>query len=63
MSGAKSIIKKIIPLCDIVQHRYPLFLFSGDVGTGKTVTAECVANRLVQDMKKRRIFYLNSAHG
>ena len=44
--------KKIIPLCDIIQHRYPLFLFSGDVGTGKTVTAECVANRLVQDMKK-----------
>ncbi len=49
---SKKYYKKIIPLCDIVQHRYPLFLFSGDVGTGKTVTAECVANRLVQDMKK-----------
>lgn len=49
---SKKYYKKIIPLCDIIQHRYPLFLFSGDVGTGKTVTAECVANRLTQDMKK-----------
>ena len=32
--------------------RYPLFLFSGDVGTGKTVTAECAANRLTREMRK-----------
>ena len=44
--------KQIIPLCEIIKHRYPLFLFSGDVGTGKTVTAECVANRLTSDMRK-----------
>ena len=42
----------IIPLCEVIQQRYPLFLFSGDVGTGKTVTAECAANRLTIDMKK-----------
>lgn len=43
---------QIIPLCKVVQQRYPLFLFSGDVGTGKTVTAECAANRLTKDMGK-----------
>ncbi len=44
--------KQVLPLCKIIQHRYPLFLFSGDVGTGKTVTAECVANRLTSDMRR-----------
>ena len=44
--------KQIIPLCRVIQQRYPLFLFSGDVGTGKTVTAECAANRLTKDMGK-----------
>ena len=29
--------------------QYPLVVFHGDVGTGKTVTAECIANRLVAE--------------
>ena len=41
---------RIIPLCDVIRHRYPVFLFSGDVGTGKTVTAECAADRLTREM-------------
>ncbi|MCY3986120.1 MAG: ATP-binding protein [Candidatus Dadabacteria bacterium] len=44
--------KKRISLCDVVRQRYPLFLLSGDVGTGKTVTAECAANRVTDEMKK-----------
>lgn len=44
--------KKIIPLCNVIRQRYPLFILSGDVGTGKTVTAECVADRLTREMKK-----------
>ena len=44
--------KQIIPLCKVIQQRYPFFIFSGDVGTGKTVTAECVAHRLTRDMGK-----------
>ena len=44
--------KQIIPLCKVIRQRYPLFLFSGDVGTGKTVTAECAADRLTRDMDK-----------
>lgn len=49
---SKEHYKKIIPLCEVIRQRYPLFLFSGDVGTGKTVTAECAANRLTQEMGK-----------
>ena len=44
--------KQIIPLCKVIQQRYPLFIFSGDVGTGKTVTAECAADRLTREMSK-----------
>jgi len=32
-----------------VAAQYPLVVFHGDVGTGKTVTAESVANRLVRE--------------
>lgn len=39
----------IIPLCDLITDQYPLVIFYGDVGTGKTVTAECLANRLVAE--------------
>ena len=49
---SKKYHKQIIPLCKVIQQRYPLFLFSGDVGTGKTVTAECVANLLTKEMGK-----------
>ena len=47
---SKKYHKQIIPLCKVIQQRYPLFLFSGDVGTGKTVTAECAADRLTREM-------------
>ena len=36
-------------LCDLVAEQYPLAVFHGDVGTGKTATAECIANRLVTE--------------
>lgn len=38
-------------LSDLVSDQYPLVIFHGDVGTGKTVTAECVANRLVREAR------------
>ena len=31
----------------IVGEQHPLFIFCGDVGTGKTAMAECIANRLI----------------
>ena len=42
----------IIGACQWAEDRHPLAVFSGDVGTGKTVTAECVANRLCQDLRR-----------
>jgi SpoVK/Ycf46/Vps4 family AAA+-type ATPase len=38
---------KAVKITKFVGEQYPLVVFYGDVGTGKTVTAESVANRLV----------------
>ena len=38
-----------LSLCSLVADQSPLVIYHGDVGTGKTVTAECVANRLVAE--------------
>jgi len=43
---------KRIALLEPISDRYPLTVFHGDVGTGKTATAECIANNLARDMKR-----------
>lgn len=40
-----------LALCDLVAEQYPLVIFYGDVGTGKTATAECIANRLAKESR------------
>ena len=40
-----------LALSTLVADQYPLVIFHGDVGTGKTVMAECMANRLVEESK------------
>ena len=40
-----------LALVDLVAEQYPLVIFHGDVGTGKTATAECIANRLVDEAR------------
>ncbi|MBC9208967.1 AAA family ATPase [Roseomonas aerophila] len=40
-----------LSLCDLVAEQYPLVIFHGDVGTGKTAMAECIANRLVAEAR------------
>ena len=40
-----------LAICDLVSEQYPLVIFHGDVGTGKTATAECIANQLVIESK------------
>ena len=39
-------------LCDVISQRHPIFIFSGDVGTGKTATAQCIVNRLSHEMQR-----------
>lgn len=51
-SWSRSYHKQLTQICKFVGEQYPLILFHGDVGTGKTVTAECLANRLVADDPK-----------
>lgn len=41
--------KGALKLVDLVAEQYPLVVFYGDVGTGKTAMAECIANRLVAE--------------
>lgn len=38
-------------ICELVAEQYPLVIFHGDVGTGKTATAECIASKLVAEAK------------
>lgn len=38
-----------LAVTELVAEQYPLAIFHGDVGTGKTATAECIANRLVAE--------------
>ena len=38
-----------LSVCDLIADQSPLIIYHGDVGTGKTVTAECVANRLSKE--------------
>ncbi|HLJ58757.1 MAG TPA: AAA family ATPase [bacterium] len=38
-----------VVICRLLGDRYPLNIFEGDVGTGKTVTAESIANRLARE--------------
>jgi SpoVK/Ycf46/Vps4 family AAA+-type ATPase len=40
-----------LAICNLVAEQYPLAIFHGDVGTGKTATAECIANRLVAEAR------------
>src|SRR4051794_23600915 len=38
-------------LSELVADQYPLAIFHGDVGTGKTANAECLANRIVAEAR------------
>lgn len=40
-----------LSLVDLVAEQYPLVVFHGDVGTGKTAMAECIANQLVAESR------------
>jgi AAA+ superfamily predicted ATPase len=40
-----------LAICDLVAEQYQLVIFHGDVGTGKTAMAECIANKLVVEAK------------
>lgn len=44
-------------IIDALSDRYPLVVFHGDVGTGKTATAEAIANALATEMRKDAMLF------
>ena len=48
---------KRIRMLDALLDRYPLVVFHGDVGTGKTQTAECVSNSFAHDLKLDAVLF------
>jgi AAA+ superfamily predicted ATPase len=49
--------RKELGVCAAVSDRYPLVIFAGDVGTGKTVTAESACDRLARDARKEAMLF------
>ncbi len=49
--------KKIVPMVRVAQDRYPLVIFHGDVGTGKTATAEAMADALTRDLQREGVLF------
>jgi AAA+ superfamily predicted ATPase len=48
---------KHLGILDALADRYPLVVFHGDVGTGKTATAEAVSNNLAQDLRRDAVLF------
>lgn len=50
-----------VPLVEVVTDRYPLVIFHGDVGTGKTETAEAASDALARELDcEARLFKLST---
>jgi len=45
-----------LPVISQLTERYPLIILAGDVGTGKTVAAEAIADRMTRELKKEGFF-------
>lgn len=48
---------KELVICNAVADRYPLVIFAGDVGTGKTVTAEGACDRLAREARREAMLF------
>lgn len=54
---SKSTYGTRIGLLDSLFDRYPLVVFHGDVGTGKTATAEAAANTLAKELRRDAMLF------
>lgn len=45
-----------IPIVNLILDKYPLVIFEGDVGTGKTASAMGIADRITRELKKDGFF-------
>lgn len=54
---SKKYYRKRVALVDSLLDRYPLVVFHGDVGTGKTATAEAALNALANELGKDAMLF------
>jgi AAA+ superfamily predicted ATPase len=54
---SKKFHKHELALSAAIADRYPLVIFAGDVGTGKTATAEGACDRLARESKKESMLF------
>lgn len=45
-----------LPILGQLKDKYPLIILAGDAGTGKTVSAESIADRMTRELKKEGFF-------
>ncbi|POY37704.1 AAA family ATPase [Flavobacterium alvei] len=45
-----------LPIIGQLKDKYPLIILAGDAGTGKTVSAESIADRMTRELKKEGFF-------
>ena len=45
-----------LPILDSITERYPLVILEGDAGTGKTASAEAIADKMVRELEKEGFF-------
>lgn len=53
---SKKFHSKELPVIHQLKEKYPLIILAGDVGTGKTVCAESIADRMTRELKKQGFF-------
>lgn len=53
---SKTFHRTELPIIHQLTDRYPLIILEGDAGTGKTVSAEGIADRMVRELKREGFF-------
>ncbi|QOW10056.1 AAA family ATPase [Kaistella flava (ex Peng et al. 2021)] len=53
---SKKFHKIELPVISQLKDKYPLIILTGDAGTGKTVSAEAIADKMLRDLKKDGFF-------
>jgi AAA+ superfamily predicted ATPase len=48
---------RVTAICDAISERYPLVIFAGDVGTGKTATAVGVSDQLAREAEVEAMLF------
>jgi SpoVK/Ycf46/Vps4 family AAA+-type ATPase len=53
---SKKFHKVELPIINQLKDKYPLIILAGDAGTGKTVSAESIADKMTRELKKEGFF-------